>query len=72
MKVRIFVVSSLLTVGGLAATAAPAHAGLWCENVDEVDSWAETGGAGGTACRTALGVACAVVDKLNGGGGCLA
>jgi hypothetical protein len=70
LKIRLAIISAMLAVFGIVG-AAPASAGLWCENVDTVDESAETGGLAGGACRLAVGVVCSVVSK-GSGGGCLA
>lgn len=71
MKLRRSIIASMLMLFGLFGAAAPAQAGLWCENADRVD---ETVGGdltvAGSACRTAVGIVCAVADKA--GGACLA
>ncbi|HVF52342.1 MAG TPA: hypothetical protein VNC78_01915 [Actinomycetota bacterium] len=71
MKVRLLVIAGLVSATSAlgVGAAAPAHAGLWCENVDTVDEAADTGGAAGGACRAAIGAVCRIVTK--GGGGCL-
>ncbi|MGH2805823.1 MAG: hypothetical protein ACRDKT_00975 [Actinomycetota bacterium] len=74
MKIRRIIICSMLVLGGLVTSAAPAQAGLWCEQADEVDEnvSGDGGVTAGQACRATLGIACTVVGKLNGGGGCLA
>jgi hypothetical protein len=70
MKVRRAIVASMLMLFGLLGAATPAHAGLWCENADRVDEAVSDLTVAGSACRTAVGVVCAVADKA--GGACLA
>lgn len=71
MKVRRTIVASMLMLFGLFGAAAPANAGLWCENADRIDGAVDGElTVAGSACRTAVGVVCAVADKT--GGACLA
>ena len=71
MKVRRTIIASMLMLFGLFGAAAPAQAGLWCENADRVDDTIDDElSPAGAACRYAVGVVCAVADKT--GGACLA
>ena len=71
MKVRRAIVASMLMLFGLLGAATPASAGLWCENADRIDGAIDGElTVAGSACRTAVGVVCAVADKA--GGACLA
>ena len=70
MKVRRTIIASMLMLFGLFGAAAPANAGLWCENADKVDAAVSDVTLAGSACRAAVRVACSVADKT--GGACLA
>ena len=76
MKIRRVIISAVLAGFAMFGSAAPAQAGLWCDQSRHIEPVLPdgTGGSAGVVddtCRAAASALCDVVRRLGGSGGCL-